>query len=119
MTGTVDGNNISLLPPNPNPSLGNDNLLYPANPPGTEFDSIGLAFYVAPDSFFPSGYDMYLLCGFGHCFDLNADSFFENELVGDNFERTAVPGPIAGAGVPGLILAGGGLLAWWRRRRTP
>jgi MYXO-CTERM domain-containing protein len=80
-------------------------------------DSTGLATFSGPDNviyFFVDDFESL------HNYPtlLEAGSGFVDRIrVTTPRETATVPGPVAGAGLPGLMLAALGMLGWWRRRQ--
>jgi hypothetical protein len=120
--GTWNNLNITrLLPTNPNDPLYffNDNVLFYPDPNTANLrllDIAGLGFSLSDGTAVNL---CWCLPPYG-AFTTVVPPYGFNDITGGSFGTfsvTAVPGPIVGAGLPGLILASGGLLGWWRRRR--
>jgi len=125
-TGTWDGLAITgLLPTDPNDLhyFFNNNTFF--DPPGNQsfrnyLDFEGIGFSVSDGS----AVNFFFILN--HYFAVSSDDppygygSFTGQSIGDAVTFHEVPGPIVGAGLPGLMglmLASGGLLGWWRRRQ--
>ena len=103
LTTTVTGNSQSFV---------NETLLT-GQPPGVSLQVIGSGFDVVHFDPVASLTALKDQQNFKGTLGVAASSILEN-----GFSVTPVPGPLAGAGLPGLIAAGGALLMLSRRRRS-
>ena len=112
------GLTLPAAPFEPNVPAGNPNSFTVLNGSITEAGFMGVTVTGGPApgelclSFGPSPVN----CG-GAGNSILSDAILDFVRGPVTFTPAVVPGPIAGAGLPGLILAASGLLGWWRRRQ--
>jgi hypothetical protein len=98
-------------------NIPGDNLLFPSGSPAFVSPGSDKGIVFAIDGCpFSAGCMMQIFASGGQ-YELVVSNGGGNGVDFALTATSAVPGPIVGAGLPGLIFAGGGLLGWWRRRR--
>jgi hypothetical protein len=117
VTGTVGINAITAL----SNYGGSSNLIY--DPPGNRVDRAGLAFTAGGLNYnifsITPAANNYGFCVSNvqlSCTGSEADNAPAAVFTLTLASTSGVPGPIVGAGLPGLLAAFGGILAWRRRR---